>query len=145
MVCAFTLGKPKFASVESQVQELDQRFARADELFRRLMDEDAAAYDQLRAAFQIDKKAPERAAQIAQAARLSGSVPLETAALVHRLLEDLGHLRRIGNPLLASDADAAEHLARAALHAAAANVRANLPLMSPAEAEVVRRELECLA
>jgi methenyltetrahydrofolate cyclohydrolase len=144
MVCAFTLGKPKFAAVESQVRDLEQRLARTDELFRRLMDEDAGAYDQLRAALGIDKTAPDRAAKIAQAARLSGGVPLETAALAHRLLEDLARLREIGNPLLASDAEAAEHLARAALHAAAANVRANLPLMAPTDAEVVKSELERL-
>jgi formiminotetrahydrofolate cyclodeaminase len=144
MVAAFTVGKPKFAPVEPQVRGLAQRLARADELLRRLIDEDAAAYGELSAAFKLDKSDPRRADHIAAAARLAASVPLETAAVSARVLADLDELRKVANPLLRADMEAAGHLARAALHAAAANVRANLPLMQADEARHVEQELRGL-
>ncbi len=144
MVCGFTVGRPKFAPVEARVRALAEHFARADRLFRRLMDEDAAAYDVLSAALKLARTDPARPEQVASAARLAATVPLETAALAASVARNADALRQIGNPLLASDAEAAGHLARAALQAAAANVRANLPLMRSEEAEVFRRELAAL-
>ncbi|MEW6253725.1 MAG: cyclodeaminase/cyclohydrolase family protein [Planctomycetota bacterium] len=142
MVSAFTVGRPKFAAVEPQVRSLAERLARADALFRRLIDEDAAAYEVLSAALRLEKTDPQRPVQVAQAAQLAATVPLETAALAASALRDLEALRAIGNPLLASDAEAAVHLARAAVHAATANVRANLPLLRPEDAQMVQRQLE---
>ncbi len=141
MVAGFTLGKPKFAAVEPQVRVLAQRLARADDLLRRLIEEDAAAYAELNAAFRLDKGDPQRGGRIADAARLAASVPLETASVVARVQADLGELRRIGNPLLQADMDAAHHLADAAIHAAAANVQANLALMPPEAARAFERQL----
>ena len=144
MVAALTLGKPKFAAVEAEVRSLAERLSRADRLLRRLIDEDAAAYDELNAAFRINKTDPQRASRIAETAGLAASVPLETAALSGRVLADLEHLRRVGNPLLRPDVEAAVHLAHAAMHAAAANVRANLPLLPPDQARQIEKELAAL-
>lgn len=130
MVAAYTVGKPKFAAVEAEVTTLAERFARADEMFRRLIDEDAAAYEVLNAALRRKKDDLERPKQVADAAVLAASVPLETALLALKVADDLARLKVIGNPLLASDALAAHGLARAAVDAAVANVRANLPLMA---------------
>jgi formiminotetrahydrofolate cyclodeaminase len=141
MVAALTIGKPKFAAVEAEVQSVAQRLTRADHLLRRLVDEDAAAYGELNAAFRLGKADPHRAARIAETAALSAGVPLETAALSARVLADLERLRQIGNPLLRPDVDAATHLAHAAMHAAAANVRANLPLLPPDQARQLQKEL----
>ena len=144
MVAAFTLEKPKFAAVAPQVGQLAGRLQRAEEMLRRLIDEDAAAYGVLDAAFKLDKADAQRAARIAEAAGLAGSVPLETATLAARVLDDLTQLRGIGNPLLRSDADAARQLAYAALQAAAANVRANLALMAPEESKPIAAQLDAL-
>ena len=141
MVCAFTLGRPKFAAVAPQIQVLQRRLSRAGELFRGLMDEDAAAYEVLRAALATDRTVPQRPERVTQAAALAGTVPLETATLCRQVLTDLESLQRVGNPLLASDAEAATHLAHAAAQAAAANVRANLPLMSDADARRISEQL----
>jgi len=43
MVCAFTLGRPKFAAVEPEVRVLSDRLTRAGSMLRALVDEDAAA------------------------------------------------------------------------------------------------------
>jgi len=144
MVAALTLGNPKFAALAPQVGQLAARLQRAEEMLRRLIDEDAAAYGVLAAAFKLDKADAQRAARIAEAAGLAGSVPLETATLGARLLDDLTQLRGLGNPLLRSDADAARHLAYAALQAAAANVRANLALMAPEESQPIAAQLDAL-
>ncbi len=144
MVAAFTIGKPKFAAVTPQVQAIAQRLARADGLLRRLIDEDAAAYGELTAAFRIEKSDPCRAAHVANAARLAASVPLETATVSSRVRAELEELRKIGNPLLRADMDAACHLADAAIKAAAANVRANLPLMPAEAARQFEQELASL-
>ncbi len=142
MVCGFTLGRSKFADVEPEVAQIARRLERAWELLTRLVDEDAAAYATLSAAFKLDKSAPNRQQSIAAAASLAASVPLETAALGARVLSDLRRLSEIGNPQLGSDVEAAQHLARAGIHAAAANVRVNLPLMSPNAAKGMETQLD---
>ena len=144
MVAAFTAGKPKFAAVEPQVRAIAERLARAGGMLRVLINEDATAYGVLNSAFKLDKSDPQRAGRITRAASLAGSVPLETAALSATALRDLEQLREIGNPLLRSDVEAAIHLARAAMHAAAANVRANLSLMDKDSAQAMGTQLDAL-
>ncbi len=144
MVTTFTIGKPKFASVQDQVKHLATRLQRAQAALQRLVDEDAAAYGVLSAALKLDKSDPTRKDRLAQAASLAGSVPLQTATLCANVLSDSDTLHRIGNPMLRADAEAAAQLARAGLHAAAANVRANLPLMTQHDARVIEEQLDAL-
>jgi hypothetical protein len=56
----------------------------------------------------------------------------------------LRELRPIGNPLLASDVEAAIHLAEAAARSAVANVRANVSLMSAESAAFIEKQLPSL-
>ena len=142
MVAAFTLGKPKFAPVDADVRGIDERLARAADMLRRLMDEDASAYGVLNTALKLPKADPERAAQVQSAARLAAGVPLETAIIAARVRQDVERLADIGNQYLRSDALAAAHLAAAALASAAENVRANLPLLSPDDAKAIAAQLD---
>lgn len=142
MVAGFTLGRPKFAAVEPQVRGLAERLTRAAELFARLIDEDAAAYELLSGALKMDKSDPARAERVRQAAGVAARVPLETAALGAAAWADLEQLHAVGNPRLHSDAQAAMHLARAAVLAAAANVRANLSFLHAEDRAEVGRQLE---
>ena len=144
MACALTVSKPKFAAVEAQVRAAAQRLERAEQMLRRLIDEDAAAYAELSDAFELDRTNPQRPERVRQAATLAAEVPLETAAVCRRVSQELQDLQRAANPNLRSDVEAATHLAWAALHAAAANVRVNLPLLDPQAANVVREQLEAL-
>ena len=141
MACALTVGRPKFAAVEAEVREIAKRLELASLMFRRLMDEDAAAYGELSAAFKRDKSDADRPKWIRQAATLAAEVPLETATLSHRVRLDLERLRELANPNLKSDVEAGTHLAQAATHSAAANVRANLPLMDPQAAAEIEKQL----
>lgn len=144
MAAALTVGKPKFAEVAPQVDKLQSRLERSAELLRKLVDEDAAAYGNLNATFKLDRPDSERKYRIGRAACIAASVPLETAAICASVAADLKRLRTLANPLLHADVDAGIHLAQAAMHAAAANVRANLPLMSESDAQSFEGQLDTL-
>ena len=131
MVCALTLGKPKFATVESDVRELAAHFDRAQQAFAKWVDEDAAAYGALSIARKRPKDDPQRAAEVAAAAATAAIVPLEIASLADRMINDVARLAAVGNPALGADIEAAGHMARASRDAALANVRANLPYLDP--------------
>lgn len=144
MACALTVGKPRFAPVETQVQEYAIRLRRCGQMLRDLTDEDAAAYDQLRAAFRLEKTDPARRREIERHAALAAAVPLSTVALSREVFFDLRRLRSIANPNLTADVDAGTFLAHAAMQAAAANVRVNVGLMSTESGTRVRSELDRL-
>jgi len=144
MACALTLGKPKFAEREAEVQPLASRLRRAALMLRELVEEDAAAYEALSQALKLDRNHPDRAARVARAAELAAGVPLETVAVTRQVLADLRRLTDLANPSLRCDLQAALHLAGAAMQAAAENVRANLPLLPPEQRARVERELSAL-
>ena len=68
MVCGFTLGRKKFAKVEPAVREIAGHLERAEKLLRAMVDEDAAAYEALSAAFKLDRSDAGRANAIRKAA-----------------------------------------------------------------------------
>jgi formiminotetrahydrofolate cyclodeaminase len=144
MACELTVGRPKFADVEPQVKQIASRLTRAALMLKRLIDEDAAAYAELSTAFKLDKSDPQRKGRLAETAGLATAVPLETVAVSRQVLGDLRRLKPIGNPNLRSDVEAGLHLAQAAMQAAAANVRVNLPLLPQKQAQEVTRELDKL-
>ena len=141
MACALTPENPKFPAVNERISETAQRLERAGQMLHRLMDEDATAYDELRAALKLDKSNPERSRQIRQAATLSAEVPLETAAIAQRVLRDLSGLTAIANPNLKSDLMAGLYLALTASLAAGAIVNANLALMDEKAASELEQQL----
>ncbi len=144
MACGLTTGKKKFAEVEQQINQIASRLTRAALMLSRLIDEDAAAYAELRAAFKIDKSDPTRKERLTETARLAAAVPLETVAISRQVLGDLRRLEAIGNPNLRPDVEAGMHLAQAGMHAAAANVRVNLSLLPEKQAHEVAQELDKL-
>jgi formiminotetrahydrofolate cyclodeaminase len=144
MVAALTIGRKRFAQAEPQVREVDERLAGAERMLHRLIEEDAAAYGVLSEALKRDKNDPQRAESVRQAASLAGTVPLETVTVSAGLLADLEQLRALGNPLLGPDVEAGVQMARAAMHAGAENVRANLGLMRPEDARLVEQQLQAV-
>lgn len=141
MACTLTIGKPKFADVEEQVKGISAHLGRSEMLLRKLCDEDAAAYAELNAAFRLPKDDPQRAQRVREGAALAAAVPLETVAVARHVFVELMRLSPIGNPNLKSDVECAQHLARAAMHAAAANVRVNLPFLDEADGAQVAEQL----
>jgi glutamate formiminotransferase/formiminotetrahydrofolate cyclodeaminase len=140
--CALTVGKAKFAEAAEQVENLTLRLGRAEGLLRRLADEDAVAYAELARAFKLDRSDPSRRRQIESTAMLAATVPLQVAVISAQVLRDLKRLESICNPNLVSDVVAGTHMSQAAIRAAAANVRANLPFIQESQRPDVAAELE---
>jgi len=129
MVARLTLEKKKYAQVEPRMRALAEA---ADDLRRRLtaaVGEDSAAFEAVLQAMrrprgnEAEKEA--RAAALDEATRGAALVPLGVALAVAQAAELGAEAAEIGNSNAISDAASAVALARAALEAAALNVRIN--------------------
>lgn len=130
MVAGLTIGKKKYAEVESSMQAI---LAEAETLRHSLaaeVSEDAAAFDAVLTAVRLPKDTPEqqtrRAAEIENATLNAAHVPLEAARKALRVIELAGQVVAAGNLNAISDGASAAALARAALAAAGTNVRINV-------------------
>jgi len=115
------------------VQELDK----ATRMLATSMDRDAAAYDEVLAAFKLPKETPEeentRVAAIAAALRVAAEVPMEVAEAAMFLYELLGQLEAITPASMKSDLRVGRMMAAAAAHGALANVEINLESLTDSE------------
>jgi glutamate formiminotransferase / formiminotetrahydrofolate cyclodeaminase len=134
MVAQLTIGRKAYAAVEPRARAI---LAEAETLrgeLRRLVDDDAAAYTGVSAAYKIPKDDPARPRAIDAALLAAARTPLETARRSARLVALAREIGGIGNRNARSDALVAEGLARAALAGAVENVRVNVASMSDATA-----------
>ena len=130
MVGRLTAGRPKYAAVDAQMRSA---IVEADTLRSRLLvlvDEDAAAYDLVRAAFRLPKETAEqqttRAAAIQQALQGASRTPLATVEACLAVLRLAEQVVKSGNPNAATDGTVGALLAHAGLQGAALNVQINL-------------------
>lgn len=131
MVARLTIGKKKYADVEDQMKViLDQAEILRSNLTLAI-EQDAAAFEQVMAAFKLPKDSPEaetirqkaiEAATI-QATQVPLSVARQSVQVMELALQALTH----GNLNAISDAGVAAVQAQAALTGAGYNVRINLP------------------
>ncbi len=129
MVGRVTLGKKKYAAVEPQMLLMIEK---ADQLRLDLtaaVERDAAAFNQVMAAFKLPKESPDqeqkRQEAIEQATLAAAQVPLEVARMAVQVLELAVQATSLGNTNAISDAGSGGALARAALTGAGLNVRIN--------------------
>ncbi len=117
------------------------RLARADEIFRALVTQDAVAYTAMTTA---KKNTGDRAAfQTAVLGALA--VPLETAALAGDVLTTLDDFKTATNRYLLSDLGVAAVLAHSAAESARYLVHVNLPeLDDPARRSHLAGEIDCI-
>lgn len=130
MVARLTLGKKKYADVESQMNTLVQR---ADALRGEFLDavqRDALAFDAVMAATKLPKETDQeknaRQAALESATLEAARQPLLVAGLAEECLRLAREAARLGNPNAISDAGTAAALARASLTGAGLNVRINV-------------------
>lgn len=146
MVARLTIGRKAYAAVEARAQAIltEAETLRGD--LRRLVDEDAAAYGVVSAAYKIAKDDSGRPAAIDAALLGAAQTPLETARRAARVAALAREIGTIGNKNAGSDAKVAEGLARAALAGAVENVRVNVASLSdPAAGRGLLEEAERLA
>jgi methenyltetrahydrofolate cyclohydrolase len=147
MVCNLTIGKPKFAEVEAEMQDvLDKAEALRSQLTG-LIQSDIDVFNQLMSKYALPKETDEekatRSAAIQEILKDATDVPLQC---VHACIEVI-QLSKIaaekGNPGVVSDAGAAVMAAYGALKSSALNVYVNAgSLKDKAYAEAKLSELE---
>ncbi|WP_235815020.1 cyclodeaminase/cyclohydrolase family protein [Olsenella massiliensis] len=143
MVANYTVGKRRYREHEDDVRRVLLEAERLRERLVLLVDEDAAAFEPLSAAYGIPKEDPSRDAVLDRAVQGALLCPLEmmrAAAAVIPLLEELAEK---GSVLLVSDVGCGTILARAALESAALNVLVNTrALRDRARAAEVEKECD---
>ncbi len=130
MVARLTIGRKAYGGVQQRVAEI---LAEADALraqLRRLVDDDAAAYAKVSAAYRLPKDDPRRARAADEALVGAAQTPLAMARGAARLVVLGREVGQIGNKNARSDANVAVALARAALAGAVENVRVNVGSLS---------------
>lgn len=130
MVAGLTVGRKKYAGVETEMRELGVRAASLGARLAQLVEADARAYGAVSRAYQMPRDPAEAAAArqqaIARALIGAAEVPLETARLCSEVTDIAAAVAARGNTNAVSDAGVAALLADAACRGAAYNVRINV-------------------
>jgi len=138
MMCNLTVGKKKYSDVEPRVSEINSRLEWLDGELRALIDDDAASFEAVLAAYRLPKETAEqkaeRARQIGEASRQAVDVPMRTAERALDVLRLLAELGSIGNQNALPDANMAAQLAKAAISGAYYNIAVNLATLSDKDA-----------
>jgi glutamate formiminotransferase/formiminotetrahydrofolate cyclodeaminase len=134
MVAGLTVGKKKFAAVESDMKALALEASSLGTTLAGLVRRDGDAYTAVMAAYQLPKETPDqqgaRQAAVDGALLAAARVPLETAQACAEVARLAAVAAEKGNPNAASDAGVAALLAEAACKGAAYNVRINVAALS---------------
>lgn len=130
-VCALTLTNKKYAEIHEQVEAWQPIFREARSIMLDLMDEDAAHFEALMAAYRQPKPTDEagqsaRAEAIQQALEKSAQAPAQIAQTMADMMPLFTKVLQQGNANLITDSIIAAQCAMAAVHAAILNVRINL-------------------
>ncbi len=130
MVVGLTIGKKKYAAVETEMKELTLRASALRRQLSLLVQRDADAYEGVRSAYAMPKE-PEsanvaRSVAIERALIFAAEIPLETARAAVEVASIAATVAEKGNTNAVSDAAVAALLAEAACKGAVLNVRINL-------------------
>jgi formiminotetrahydrofolate cyclodeaminase len=129
MVGALTVGKPKYAAVEAEMQELLKETEALADRFLQLMDEDAEAFEPLAQAYRLPKETEEekvsKAVQMEAALKSAVQPPLAIMETCAKALPLIALCAEKGSVVAVSDAGVAASLCRAALEGASLNVFIN--------------------
>jgi glutamate formiminotransferase / formiminotetrahydrofolate cyclodeaminase len=130
MVSRLTVGRKAYAAVETQARAILEEAEQLRGELRRLVDEDAAAYEGVSRAYKIPKDDPGRAHAIDEALLAAARPPADVVKRGRRLLALAQTIEQIGNKNAVSDARVAGMLAKTAIDGATENVNVNLAGMS---------------
>jgi formiminotetrahydrofolate cyclodeaminase len=149
MVCHLTLGRERYASVEAEVAGWRDQ---AEELrldLLALVEQDAAAYGELAAAYKLpradDTTRADRARAIQEALIGATEVPMRIAECCTRVMDLCRPVAEHGNASVVSDAGVAVLLAEAALRGAMLSALVNLKAIKDLTfVDEQRRQLDSL-
>jgi formiminotetrahydrofolate cyclodeaminase len=149
MVCNLTLGRKRYADVESRILLIRERAGIARRRARALIDEDARAFGAVSRAMKFPKESEEqesaRTSAIQAALKEAAIPPLETMRLADQVADLAQELAPIGNKSAASDVGTAVASALSGFEAALLNVEINVASVRDAEwVEHTRNELRAI-
>ena len=129
MVCNLTIGKPKFAGVETEMQDLLQKSEALREKLTGLIKADVDVFNRLMAAYGLPKETDEeksaRSEVIQSILKTATEVPLECARACSEAIELSRRAANKGNHGVISDAGVAVMAGYGGLKSAALNVYIN--------------------
>ncbi|HZE07455.1 MAG TPA: glutamate formimidoyltransferase [Gemmatimonadaceae bacterium] len=130
MVAGLTIGKKKYAAVDSEMKEIALKAVSLGNTLSSLVRRDADAYASVSDAYKLPKEqadaAARRAETITAALLKAAEVPLETARASVQIAALAASVAEKGNTNAVTDAGVAALLAHAACKGAAYNVRVNV-------------------
>ena len=149
MAAGLTAGRKKYAGVEAEMQATLQAAAGLREDLLRMVEEDAAAYGRVMAAYRLPKEGDEQRAarEAAVQVALVGAAesPLAVAEKALAALRLLARVAQVGNPNASTDAKVGALMAEAAIRGAALNVGVNVrDITDSATAERLRQAIGAL-
>lgn len=133
MVGSLTVGKKKYAAVEKEIIELNEKAEMIRERLCGLIVRDAEVFEPLAKAYGIPKDDPTRDEVMEKVLREASEVPLEIMRNCCAALELIEEYAQKGSAIAISDAGCAAVLCRAALESAALNVYINTKSMKNRE------------
>jgi len=140
MVTGLTIGRRHYAAVDADMREIATEAASLRRTLSRLVTDDAASYDAVRAAYQLpaetDDERSARAEAIGAALIGAAVVPLDTARAAAQVCVLAARVAEHGNRNAVSDAAVAALLAEAACRGAVWNVRINVHALAAEGADV---------
>lgn len=129
MVARLTLGKPKFANVETQIRNILEEVEILRNVLLAAVEADSAAFEAVMDAYRLPKDTAEdrevRSEAIQATTLEAAQVPFETTRKSLRVLQLAVQSAALGNPNTITDAGTAAALAQAAITGAGYNVRIN--------------------
>jgi formiminotetrahydrofolate cyclodeaminase len=134
MVASLTIGKPKYAEVEDEIQSLKVAVYRIQKELLELVEKDALVFAPLAGAYRMaagteeEKKEKERVMQACL--KEASIVPLEIMEKCNEAIPLIEKLSEKGSVLAVSDAGCAAVILKSALLSAWLNVRINIRLIS---------------
>lgn len=142
MVGNFTIGKPKYKSVEKDVKEILAEADKLKESLFVLIREDMEAYEKFSRASEMPKDTPlmrEKRKQVLQKTlKEAAEVPWRISQASLQVIELAEKLLPKGNPNLITDVGVGVLLAEAALKSAVLNVKINLSFIKDEEYKNIR-------
>ncbi len=145
MVCRLTLGKKKYAHVEADMAALLEQAEAARAGLAAAMEEDAAAFAQVMAAYGLPKESAARGPAIQAALRVAAAAPMACARLCAEVIALSAVAAEKGNASVVSDAGVAALAGAAALRSSALNVLVNAASMEDrAAAQALVAEIAAL-
>src|SRR5579862_5048111 len=135
MVASMSRGKKAYAQHAPQLSEAIARLTQLREELKSAIDDDAASYNAVMAAYKAAKESPDGTQLINTALQQATRVPLSVAEGASEISEIAANLKPITSPNMASDLTTAIALAKAAFQGAFANVEINLDSINPESKE----------